>query len=124
MDTVDWLVLIGGIGTIIFTLWFFLGPKAKMKIGSTADVQEVTVVVEGGYSPAQIEVKKGLPVRINFDRRESGECSEYVAFADLNIKKKLTSFKTTSIEFTPKEVGEISFTCGMGMLQGKVIVGK
>ena len=95
--------------------------------------QEVVIVVEGSYSPAEVIVKKEVPVEITFDRRESGDCSEWVIFEqgkwqgengkiEREIKAKLAPFAKTKIEFTPMDVGEFPFSCGMGMLHGKLIV--
>ncbi len=67
-------------------------------------------------------VKKNLPVRINFYRDETAECSDTIVFGDFNIRKPLPAFKTTPIEFTPQVSGEYTFTCGMGMMRGKLIV--
>jgi len=122
MSISEILVFFLGISLISGVIMFFFGPKAKAKVAEISGVQEVDVVVQGGYSPSQIEVKKGVPVKINFDRRESGECSEWVVFEKLNIKKKLAPFSITSLEFTPTHVGEFPFVCGMGMLHGKLIV--
>jgi len=115
-------VLVLGTTLIGSVIMFFFGPKAKAKVAEISGVQEVNVVVQGGYSPSQIEVKKGIPVKINFDRKEQGECSEWVVFEKLNIKKRLAAFSITSLEFTPTEAGEFPFVCGMGMLHGKLIV--
>ena len=80
------------------------------------------VVVKGGYDPDVIVVKKGIPVRLNFYRDETDDCSDTVVFGDFNIRQPLPAFKTTPIEFTPEKEGEYVFTCGMGMLRGKLIV--
>ena len=80
------------------------------------------MIVKGGYTPDVIVVKKGIPVRIDFYRDETESCSEEIVLGDFNIKKSLPAFKTTSIEFVPEKPGEYVFTCGMGMLRGKLIV--
>jgi len=67
-------------------------------------------------------VKKGISVSIDFYRDETESCSEEIVFGDFNIRKSLPAFKTTSIEFVPEKLGEYVFTCGMGMLRGKLIV--
>lgn len=85
-------------------------------------VQEITVVVEGAYTPSRIVVKKGVPLRINFDRRETADCSEFVSFPDLKVNKKLEPMAKTVLEFTPEDVGEYEFVCNMGMYHGKLIV--
>lgn len=121
-------VLIFGIGLIIFLLWFFFGKKGAGKMASVVDEkQKITIVVEGAYSPNEVVVKKGRPVEIIFDRRESGDCSEWVIFEKLKVEQReikahLAPFAKTKVEFTPKEAGEFPFSCGMGMLHGKLIV--
>ena len=85
-------------------------------------LQEVKVVVKGGYDPDVIVVKKGIPVRLNFYRDETDDCSDTIVIGDFNVRRPLPAFKTTPIEFTPEKEGEYVFTCGMGMLRGKLIV--
>lgn len=87
-----------------------------------SELQEVKIIVKGGYSPDVIVVKKGMPVRLNFYRDETDDCSDTVVFGDFKIRKPLPAYKTTSVEFTPEKEGEYVFTCGMGMLKGKLIV--
>ena len=118
------LVTIFGILLIVFVNWYFFFSKkekvrASVKEGS---VQEIKVIVKGGYDPDVIVVKKGMPVKIDFYRDETADCSEEIVFGDFNIRKSLPAYKTTSIEFTPEKPGEYTFTCGMGMMRGKLIV--
>lgn len=123
MDTVEIVVLTGGIALIAFILWYFFGArKATMAEQGTSGVQEITVTVKGGYSPDVIVVKQGQPVRLNFFRDETASCSEQVTFSDFGIARDLPAFKTTSIEFTPEQAGEFTFTCGMRMMRGKLLV--
>jgi plastocyanin domain-containing protein len=123
MDTTEILVIIGGIGLIALTLWYFFGEREKVAAETTdAGVQEIKVTVKGGYSPDVIVVKRGAPVRLNFYRDETSSCSEQVVFGDFGIVRDLQAFKTTAIEFTPGKSGEFTFACGMNMLRGKLIV--
>jgi hypothetical protein len=87
-----------------------------------AQAQVVTIVVDGTYSPDVIHVHKGIPVRLRFDRRDSGTCTDEVVFKSLGIRRRLTPGATTTIEFIPVNDGEIVFTCGMEMVEGKVVV--
>ncbi len=123
MDTTEISVIIGGIGSIALTLWYFFGEREKV-VAETSDagVQEIKVTVKGGYSPDVIVVKRGAPVRLNFYRDETSSCSEQVVFGEFGIAKDLPAFKTTPIEFTPDKIGEFTFACGMNMLRGKLIV--
>ena len=81
----------------------------------------VNVKVSGGsYDPEVIKVKKGERVRLNFTRDEKPTCGDSVTFPDLKITKKVEEKKTTVIEFTAKK--SMTFTCGMKMMQGKIVV--
>lgn len=123
MDTTEIIVVVGGSGLIGLVLWYFFGERNSVAAAmSSGGVQEVDVTVKGGYSPDVIVVKRGIPVRLNFYRDETSSCSEQVVFGDLGIARDLPAFKTTPIEFTPKDTGEFGFACGMNMLRGKLIV--
>jgi plastocyanin domain-containing protein len=118
------IVTVAGILLIILVNWYFFFSRRKAISASIKEsgVQEIKVIVKGGYTPDVIVVKKGIPVRINFYRDETADCSDTVVFGDFKIRKPLPAFKTTSIEFTPEKPGEYVFTCGMGMMKGKLIV--
>lgn len=120
------LVTVLGALLIVFVNWYFFFSRRKKKAilaaAAEGNVQEVKITVKGGYSPDVIVVKKGVPVRFNFYREETADCSDTVVFGDFNIRQPLPAFKTTAVEFTPQEAGEFTFTCGMGMLKGKLIV--
>lgn len=123
MDTTEILVLGGGIAAIAFVLWYFFGERERVaaQTGSTG-VQEIKVTVKGGYSPDVIVVEQGRPVRLDFYRDETASCSEQVIFGDFGIAKALPAYQSTSIEFTPEEAGDFTFSCGMNMLRGRLIV--
>ena len=123
MDTVEVIVLVGGVAAVAFVLWYFFGPKERVAAAvGEAGVQEIKVVVEGGYAPDIIVVKRGQPVRLDFYRNETVSCSDRVIFGDFGIARDLPAFKTTSIEFTPDKAGEFTFACGMNMMRGKLVV--
>ena len=123
MDWNEIAVVIGGMIAIVFVLWYFFGERERVAASlAESGVQEIKVTVKGGYSPDVIAVKKGVPVRLNFYRDETASCSEQVVFGDFRIARDLPAFKTTAIEFTPDKTGEFTFTCGMNMMRGKLIV--
>lgn len=122
MDTSQIGVLIGGIALIAFTLWFFFGPRASEKAGAVGGAQQITVVVQGGYSPDRIEVKRGQPVRLLFRREESTACTEQVVFGDFGVSAMLPQGQSVPVEFTPDKAGEFTFHCGMNMVRGQLIV--
>jgi plastocyanin domain-containing protein len=123
MDTAEILVIIGGAAAIAWVLWYFFSERERAQAAVTeAGVQEIKVTVKGGYSPDRIVIKKDQPVRLDFYRDETSSCSEQVVFGDFGIARNLPAFKTTPVEFTPRKAGEFTFTCGMNMLRGKLIV--
>ena len=123
MDTSALVVVIGAILLIVFVLWYFFGPKEAAAAGvGERGVQEIRITVKGGYSPDVIVVKQGIPVRLDFYRDETASCSEQVVFGDFGIARDLPAFQTTPVEFTPESAGEFTFTCGMRMMRGKLIV--
>ena len=124
MDWTELSVIVAGFASIGVVLWYFFGKRELVtaEVGE-AGVQEIDVTVKGGYSPNVIAVRRGLPVRLNFYRDETSACSEKVIFGDFGIARDLPAFKTTPIEFTPDKEGVFTFTCGMNMLRGKLVVG-
>ena len=93
--------------------WFFFGPRSSHRATLDQGVQTLTVSVKGGYSPDVIEVVQGVPVRLWFDRQESGDCSSRVVFPDFKVNQTLPAYATTAVEFTPRQDGEYAFACGM-----------
>ncbi len=122
MDSTQLGVLIGGLLLIAFTLWFFFGPRSSEQASAVGGVQQIHVVVQGGYSPDRIEVKRGQPVRLLFRREESTACTEQVIFGDFGVSAMLPQGQTVPVEFTPDKAGEFTFHCGMNMVRGKLIV--
>jgi len=102
--------------------WFFFGPKKSRQAELADGVQVVKVTVKGGYSPDVIQVASGVPVRLLFDRQESGDCSSRVVFPDFKVNQTLPAFATTAVEFLPETPGEYGFACGMSMLHGRLRV--
>src|SRR5215210_75418 len=73
MSAADWIVVAAGVAAIAWVIWyFFLAERqaATAAVGS-AGVQEVTITVHGGYEPAEVRLRKGIPARLVFDRQEA-----------------------------------------------------
>ena len=79
-------------------------------------------VNKNGFSPSSISVEEGSPLTLIFKRPKNEGCGNKVVFPSLNITKDLPVGKNVTIKFTPDQTGEISFTCGMGMMKGKIVV--
>ncbi len=122
MNVAEIIVTLGGLGAIGFLAWYFFGPKQSSAAQVRGNVQEIVVTVKGGYSPDVIRVKKDIPLRLIFDRKEAGDCSSRVVFPDFQASKTLAPFAKTTLEFVPDKVGQFGFACGMNMLHGTLIV--
>src|SRR4030043_406596 len=122
MTVSEIIITLGGLGLIGLLVWYFFGPKKSSAAQVRGKIQEVMVTIRGGYSPDVIRVKKGIPLRLIFDRREAGDCSSRIVFPDFQISKTLAPFAKTTLEFTPDKAGEFGFACGMNMLHGSLIV--
>jgi plastocyanin domain-containing protein len=123
MDGAQIAVTIAGLLLMVGVAWFFFGEREKTVAQMTeGGAQVLRVTVKGGYSPDTLVVKRGRPVRIDFDRQEASSCSDTVVFGDFGISRPLPAFRTTAVQFTPEKAGTFEFTCGMNMLRGRLIV--
>ena len=124
MNAVDLGVILAGLGGVSWVNWyFFMTQGAGAGAGASGSgAQEVTVGVKGGYAPAVQRVRRGVPLTITFDRQETSGCSEEVVFPDFGVKRFLPAFERTTVELLPDRAGTFSYTCGMGMLRGELVV--
>ncbi|HEV1991562.1 MAG TPA: cupredoxin domain-containing protein, partial [Candidatus Dormibacteraeota bacterium] len=122
MNPSDIAAVTGGLALSGLLGWFFFGPKRAHSAMQVGNVQEVTVTVKGGYSPDLVRVRQGVPLRIVFDRQESGECTSRVVFPDFALNRSLSAYGQTTVELLPDRAGEFGFACGMNMIHGKLIV--
>ncbi|WP_033309265.1 heavy metal translocating P-type ATPase [Streptomyces iakyrus] len=116
------VVLAGAAGLMALLAWFFFGPRKTRLTELRGGAQEIGITVKGGYSPDLIRVRQGLPVRLIFDRQESGECTSRVLFPDFSVAKSLPAFGKATVEFVPDKAGRFGFACGMNMVHGTVLV--
>jgi P-type Cu+ transporter len=122
LNPADIAVVAGGLVLTGLLGWFFFGPKKAHVAEQIGNVQEIKVTVKGGYSPDLVRVRQGIPLRIVFDRQESGECTSRVVFPDFALNRPLAAYARTTVELLPDHTGEFGFACGMNMIHGKLIV--
>ena len=122
MNPADATVVAVGLALTGLLGWFFFGPKKARSAELVGKIQEVTVTVKGGYSPDLVRVRQGVPLRIVFDRQESGECTARVVFPDFALNQSLPAYARTTVELMPDRAGDFGFACGMNMVHGRLVV--
>ncbi|MCI1634960.1 heavy metal translocating P-type ATPase [Bifidobacterium sp.] len=116
------IVILAALALTLLVIWLLLSPQHAARATIQQGTQQVSITVKGGYSPSTIEVSAGIPVILEFDRQEDGECSSHVVFSELGIDTMLPAFKRSTLNLGPLQAGEYPFACGMNMLHGKIIV--
>lgn len=82
--------------------------------------QVVDITVRGGYWPAAIRARAGVPLRIIFHRDDQDTCTERVVFSAPRLERRLSPDGPTTIDLPAQPAGEIRFTCGMGRYRGRI----
>ena len=116
------IAVAAGTGLLVSLLIFFFGKRRPSVASAAGDSPEVTVVVEGGYSPDLIRARVGRPLRLIFDRRDASPGTDEIVFPDFGIRRALAANARTVVEIRPERVGEFTFSCGMNMLHGRIQV--
>ena len=74
------IAVAAGTGLLVALLVFLFGKRRPSVASAAGDSPEVTVVVEGGYSPDLIRARVGRPLRLIFDRRDASPCTDEIVF--------------------------------------------
>jgi hypothetical protein len=96
--------------------------EPRMRSENTKAQTARVVLTEQGYKPDSIRLRRGIPARITFLRQAEGSCGTEIVLPEQGVKRALPLNKPVVVAFTPNKSGEFSFTCGMGMLRGKIVV--
>lgn len=127
------LLLIGFVALIMggFVLFYFQGSVSSFPASQPKQAQEepdktqyeiVTVGVKGdGFYPKNIEVKAGVPTKINFMKMTSFTCIDEVQSLKLGMDVFLDHENNY---FTVKDLkpGVYEYNCGMYMYYGTITV--
>jgi len=86
-------------------------------------VQRVTIDVDSnGYMSDTIKLKKGVPVEVTLNTKNSYSCANAFTIPKLNLQKILPANGSETITFTPDTAGQLAYSCSMGMYRGNFIV--
>ncbi len=92
--------------------------KASLENG----VQKIRITADKGYHPAHIQLQKGIPAEITFHRVTPSNCYKEVLFEEEGILEPIGVDEEKTIRFTPQELGQHEFSCGMKMQKGSYTV--
>jgi len=111
---------------INFDIMAFVKSKNIEKTQNVSKIKDgyqvVNTSIKSDSFPV-ITIQKGIPVKWNLhaDKNKLNDCNREIVIPSLMIGKKLNE-GDNFIEFTPKETGNIDYTCWMGMIKSKIIV--
>ena len=92
--------------------------KASLENG----VQKIRITADKGYHPAHIQLQKGIPAEITFHRTTPSNCYKEILFEEEGILEPIGVDEEKTIRFTPQELGQHEFSCGMKMQKGSYTV--
>ena len=92
--------------------------KASLENG----VQKIRITADKGYHPAHIQLQKGIPAEITFHRATPSNCYKEILFEEEGILEPIGVDEEKTIRFTPQELGQHEFSCGMKMQKGSYTV--
>lgn len=101
-------------------------PPLPAQIGTAEAPRRVDVKVSNmGYTPERVPGRPGERLSLSFQYDKSaGECGREVLLPEGAEPRKLTleEGKAAQASLTLPQKGELTFTCGMNMLRGTLVV--
>ncbi|MFF2450248.1 cupredoxin domain-containing protein [Neobacillus sp. NPDC058068] len=98
-------------------------PKTEVDVTNEDTPKVKMLVTEKGYTPNVIRVKKGVAVELEIENPlKNNSCLSTFMIPDFNINNVNLIEGTTNLTFTPDKSGEYTFSCGMNMFKGTIIV--
>ena len=92
-------------------------PAAPAPAGKTITM----TVTDKGFEPANLTVKKGVPVTLAITRKTDHTCATEIVIDEEGIKTPLPLNETVKVTFTPKKAGTLKYGCAMGKMIGGVL---
>ncbi len=75
-----------------------------------------------GFTPKQLEVKKGEKLQVIFTRTSNETCATEIVSPELGINKPLPLHVPVAVDIPTGEARSLTFACGMKMFTSTVIV--
>lgn len=93
--------------------------SSASRINVEEGVQQVEIqILNNGYNPRSIKVRKGIPVKLTLVSNDVYSCALSFVLREFGINAFLKSTDRQSFTFTPTKTGKFTYTCSMGMYSG------
>ncbi len=80
------------------------------------------LVTAHGFEPATVVATAGVPCTLMVKRVTDMTCAQEFVMDEHGIRRPLPLGEPVPVVFTHLQPGEVRFTCGMGMVSGRVIM--
>ena len=111
------------VGWVAAYFWQSDRREAREERTRPEDVQEVSVVVNGGYHPERVALRRGRPIRLHVKRTHDGESWwDDLDFPYARVLRELPEGETVTVDIGPLEPGEYAFFSGMGKMRGTLVI--
>lgn len=108
---------------MLATLLAACGSTPAEAPATAASGRTVDVLISGaGYTPTQIDAQPGESLTLVFDRPDGANCGETVVFPATGERHEVPVGKKVAVAVTAPPSGELTFTCGMDMYRGALVV--
>lgn len=77
---------------------------------------------ERGYHPDRVHVRQGETVTLVFTRTSAAGCGGTIVIPSRDLRRELPVGRAVEITLTVRDREELTFTCGMGMYRGALVV--
>lgn len=109
---------LSSVGAVLALLVCLTMPAAAQNNGRQIQIR----VDERGYHPGSVHVERGETITLVFTRTTSRGCGGTLVIPSRNIRRELPVNESVSVRLTIRERDRLTFTCGMGMYRGSLVV--
>jgi hypothetical protein len=83
----------------------------------------IRALADRTYDKQEIDVKKGVPIRLHFTADPNAGCGRQMVVYGLDVKVLSKNGEEDVVEFTPQDAGAYEYNCGMRMWRpGRLVV--
>jgi uncharacterized protein len=113
-------VLRGSVNTLQNYYSAIVGAGQISKAGNVVNIE----ITNHGYKADVNTLKLGVPVNLILKTSNVTSCARAFTIPDMNYFKILPATGTETVKFTPEKLGNLTYTCSMGMYSGSFNVVK